>query len=167
MSNRPPLQAHRCPVPLETAGLDRSAFDYADCFEIDVADHDQRTAEQFTRTALEGSPTAVRWTVLAAWSGLLRFRLGPRPSPAHVLGMPIVLSEPGILRLDGRGPLLRGVVTVRRLEPRRVALTTHISFTRRGPARVAWAVAAPLHRLLAGYLLEHAAAAASGLGASR
>jgi hypothetical protein len=134
-------------------------YDYADAFEIRVREPDARTAEQFARCALEQAPWPVRWTVWIAHRYLLRMRLGPRSSPDHILGWKILTSQPDVIHLEAVSPLLgRGVLVLRRVDPTCVVITTYVFYTRPGPARVVWRIAGPLHRRIAPYLLEHAAA---------
>ena len=57
--------------------------DYADYFVAAVSGASQRTAEQWARTILEGTPSGR--SAPALWR-LLGLQLGPRPSPDHVQG---------------------------------------------------------------------------------
>jgi hypothetical protein len=91
---------------------------------------------------------------------LLRLRLGPRSSPDHIFGWKILTTKPDVIQLEAVSPLLgRGVLVGRRRDPTRVLITTYVFYTRPALAGVAWKIAGPLHRWVAGYLLEHAAAA--------
>jgi hypothetical protein len=90
---------------------------------------------------------------------LLRLRLGPRSSPDHIFGWKILTAKPDVIHLEATSPLLgRGVLVGRRPDPSCVVITTYVFYTRPALARVAWKIAGPLHRWVAGYLLEHAAA---------
>lgn len=131
-------------------------YDYADAFEIDIDPDDPRTAEEFTRDALERAPVVIRETVRVAWGQLLRFRLGPHPSADHVLGMGIRSSGPDALGLGADGPLLAATLVVRRTPESRVVIATYISYVRPRPAWLVWAAVGVLHRRLAGVLLERA-----------
>jgi hypothetical protein len=65
-----------------------------------------------------------------------------------------------VVHLEAVSPLLgRGVLVGRKVDPTCVVITTYVFYTRPAPARVAWKIAGPLHRRVARYLLEHAAAA--------
>jgi hypothetical protein len=141
------------------AGLRR--YDYADAFEIRVRERDAHPAEHWARCALEQAPWPARWTVLIAWRFLLQFRLGPRPSPHHVLGGRILVSEPDVIQLEGSGPLMRGIIVARRVAPARMRVTTFVVYKRPG-ARVVWTIAGPIHRRAAPYLMERAAATLQG-----
>lgn len=132
--------------------------DYADAFEIRAAEPDARPAERLARDALERAPRALRALVLLAHRHVLRFRLGPYPSPGHVLGWRVVSAQPDVVRLEAVGPLLHGVLVGRRVDPTRTALTTFLVFRRPLAARAVWSVVGHVHRWVAPYLLERAVA---------
>jgi hypothetical protein len=159
MRDESPPRARRVPVAAEEPLIGSDRYDYSDAFEIRVREPDPRSAEQFVRCALEQAPWLVRSAVLTVQRNLLGLRLGPRPSPDHVLGWKILTSEPEVIHLEAVSPLLRGVLVGRRVDPTCVVITTYVFYTRPAPARVVWKIAGPLHRRIAAYLLEHAAAA--------
>lgn len=133
-------------------------FDYADAFEIRVPTPDPRDAEHFVRDALEQAP---RWVTRAVWSvqrSVLRLRLAPRSSPEHLLGWTIVTTEPDIIHLEAESPVGRGVIVVRRVEPTRAVVTTYLFFARPALGAALWRIVGPLHRRVAPYLMERAAA---------
>jgi hypothetical protein len=147
-------------VVAEEPLIGRDRYDYADAFEIRVLESDRRSAEQFARCALEEAPRPVRWTARVVQRHLLRLRLGPRSSPDHIFGWKILTTKPDVIHLEAVSPLLgRGVLVGRRPDPTRVVITTYVFYARPALARVAWKIAGPLHRWVAGYVLEHAAAA--------
>ena len=155
------------PVPVVAGepliGGDR--YDYADAFEIRLPEPDARSAEQFARCALEQAPWPVRWTIRLAHRHLLRLRLGPASSPDHLLGWKIVTTQPDVIHLEAVSPLLgRGVLVGRRADPTCMVITTYVFYARPAPARVVWRIAGPLHRRIAPYLLEQAAATANRAG---
>ena len=155
-------RARRVPVAAEEPLIGGARYDYADAFEIRVREPDARSAEQFARCALEQAPWPVRWTVWIAQRHLLRLRLAPRSSPDHLFGWTIVTSKPDLIQLEAVSPLLgRGVLVARRSDATRALITTYVFFTRRAAGRVAWSIVAPLHRRVARYLLERAAATAT------
>jgi hypothetical protein len=156
-------RARRVPVDSDEPLIGSDQYDYADAFEIRLREPDARSAEQFARCALEQLPLPVRWTIRIAHRHALRLRLGPRSSPDHLLGWKILTSRPEVLHLEAVSPLLgRGVLVARKVDPTRVVLTTYLFHTRRpAPARVVWNIAGPLHRRIAPYLLERAAATAN------
>jgi hypothetical protein len=142
-------------VPAPDVGDDRP--DYADAFEVRTPERDDRTAELWIRAGLEGAPGWMRWVILLVHRHVLGFRLGPPDAPDHVLGWPIVASEPDEVRLEASSRLLRGVLVGRRVDPSSTRLTTLLFFERPATARVVWAVIGPLHRRIAPYLLTRAA----------
>lgn len=143
-------------LPVGDEALGEGA-DYADRFEIAVADADERTAEQWARGALEGMPAALRAFVLFAHRRLLRLRLGHLESDGNVLGWRIVTSQQDLVQLEAEGPLIRAVLLGRRTSQATMVLRTFVFFRRAPAARVTWAVVGPIHRRVAPYLLERAA----------
>lgn len=145
------------PTAMAQDGSDE--FDYADAFEIRAPAGDERTVEDWMRCGLEGAPLPLRWTILVAHRFVLGFDLAPRSAPGNVMGWRIVTSVPDLTHLQATSPLLRGDLVARRGGAGRVTLCTYLSFRRPGPARLVWTVVGPLHRRIAPYLLERAAAA--------
>jgi hypothetical protein len=130
--------------------------DYADRFEVPLSAGDDRTAEQVFRAGLERAPLPLRWTVLVVHRHILKFRLGPRSSPTHVLGWRIVTVAPDAIQLEASGPQMRGVLVARRGPAGTASLDTFIYY-RRPAARLIWAGVSILHRAVAPYLLQRAA----------
>ena len=130
-------------------------YDYADAFEIELAELEARSPEQLFRAALDNASWVQRWVPIVH-RHLLRFRLGPHPSSEHILGWRIVNSGGDVIQLQADGPLIRGVIVGRRMG-RSAVFTTFVFYVRRLPARVIWAVTGPLHRRIAPYLLERGA----------
>jgi hypothetical protein len=150
--------AQRVAPPTQTPdGSDR--FDYADAFEIRLTAPDERPAVEWMRCGLERAPLPLRWTILVAHRFLLGFRLAPRSAPGNVLGWRIVTSEPDLVHLQASSPLMRGDLMGQRDSPDQMVLSTYLSFRRPVPARLVWFAVGPLHRRIAPYLLERAAAA--------
>jgi hypothetical protein len=137
--------------------------DYADSFEISVAGPDGRTAEEWLRAGLEESPALLRRVIVVAHRHVLGFRLTPLGQSDSVLGWRTTTARPEVIRLEAEGPLLDGVIVGRRLGNRTV-LTTSLRYRRPVLARIVWICVGPLHRRIAPYLLERAAALA---GAAR
>jgi hypothetical protein len=159
MEDQGALRARRVPVAIDEPLLGSDRYDYADAFEIRLLESDARSSEQFARSALEQAPWAARWTIRIAHRHLLRLRLGPDPSPNHIIGWQIVASESDLIHLEALSPLLgRGVLLGRRLAPTRARITTYLFYKRPAPARALWAIAGPVHRKVAPYLLQRAAA---------
>lgn len=149
-------RARRVPVDEPLLGDDR--YDYADAFEIDAREADPRSAEEFARYALEQASAPMRWVIRFVHTRLLLLRLAPLGSPDHVLGWEVTRSEPDVVQLEARSPLLgRGVIVGRRVSPTSTRITTFVVFARPVVRRVVWTMVGPLHRTVAPYLLERAA----------
>jgi hypothetical protein len=118
---------------------------------------DARTAEQFARSALDNAPPFVRVMMRVTQRYLLGFRLGPRAAPDHIQGWRIVRSERTVIQLEVIGVLGRAVVVGQQLDPRKRRLTTYNFYSRPKLGRFIWAIAGPMHRRIAAYLLERAA----------
>jgi hypothetical protein len=146
------VRAHRVEVTDESDTL--AEPDYASSFEVAIADTDVRSAEQWVRATFEGAPRALRWLVALGWRYFLGFRLGPRPSPAHVLGWRIATDTPDSILLELQSPFMTAH-KVLRVEGSRVLTTTFVRYERR-PARALWSVVAPIHHRTEPYLLGHA-----------
>lgn len=131
--------------------------DYTDIFEVRLVPGDARTAEQTFRDGLGDRPSTRGDLVLWIHRHVLRLRLGPARSPDHLIGWPIVRSDPDELVLATCGPLMRGELTLRREDGRRAVLTTRVHYRRRIAARMVWALIGPLHRIVAPQLLARSA----------
>jgi hypothetical protein len=151
------VSARRVDVADETRAVDTLPNpDYASAFEIARATTDTRTPEQWARATWEDCPRGLRLFLLTGWSVGLGLRLGPRPSPAHVLGWKIATATPEAIVLESRSRLMTGHNVVH-TEGARVVWSTFMRFDKR-PARALWSVAAPIHHRTIPYLLEQAAA---------
>lgn len=131
-----------------------TASDYTDVFEAPILDGDQRPAEQMLRDAV--SADAGGGLVLWIHRHILRFRLGPSSSPDHVIGWLIAHSDHDEIVLTTSGPLMRGELTLRRLDGRRATLTTRVHYGHRAAARTVWAMVGPVHRAIAPQLVKRA-----------
>lgn len=134
-----------------------SAADYVDVFEVPITAGDARTAEQTFRDGLGDSPGAGGRLVSWIHRHVLRLRLGPARSSGHLIGWPIVRSDPDELVLAVGGPLMRGELTLRRQDGRRPVLTTRLHYRRRIAAPAVWALIGPLHRVVAPRLMRRSA----------
>lgn len=134
-----------------------SAADYVDVFEVPITAGDARTAEQTFRDGLGDRPGAGGRLVSWIHRHLLRLRLGPARSSGHLIGWPIVRSDPDELVLAVGGPLMRGELTLRRQDGRRAVLTTRLHYRRRIAAPAVWALIGPLHRVVAPRLMRRSA----------
>ena len=153
-------RARRIPVADEEPLIGSDRYDYADAFEIRVRESDARSAEQFARFALEQAPRVVRWIIWIAHRYVIRFRLAPRSSPNHVMGWTILRSEPDVIHLKAVSALARAELLGRRVDPTCTSITTYVFYTRPVAARILLKLVGPVHRRIAPYLLERAAAAA-------
>lgn len=141
----------------ETALGGDGAADYVDVFEVPIRPGDVRTAEQAFRDAVGAEPGAGGSLVSWIHRHVLTFNLGPHSSPQHIIGFAIVRSDPDELVLSTQGPLMRGELTLRRLQGRRATLTTRLHYRHKLAARAVWAAVGPLHRLVAPRLMERSA----------
>ena len=135
---------------------DLTGSDYASAFALAVpADSRVLTPEQWARATFEGAPAPLLRLLPAAWGLGPGLRLGPRPSPGHVLGWSPADSDAHTATITARSGLItaHNGVAVRDDEVVRVTL---VRFERR-VARPLWAAAAPIHHLTVPYLLARAA----------
>ncbi|OBH70572.1 hypothetical protein A5682_09665 [Mycobacterium mantenii] len=149
----------------ERAQTGETAADYVDVFEVPIAAGDVRSAEQAFRDGLGDRPGAGGHLVLWIHRNVLRLRLGPPRSPGHLIGWPIVRSDPDELVLSTRGPLMRGELTLRRQDGQRAVLTTRLHYRHRTAARAVWALIGPLHRIVAPRLMQRSAHKGGALAA--
>src|SRR4051812_10815148 len=91
-----------------------AGIDYADAFEIELAEPDGRSAEEWVRSALEDVPGLVRSTILLVHRHVLRFRLAPPGTPGHLLGWRIVTAEADVFVLETASSFLAGTLVGRR-----------------------------------------------------
>ncbi len=147
-------RAHRVAAVLETRATDNPP-DYRDAFEVPTDRTETRTPEQWARAVFEGALPPVRWFLLVGWRGVLGLRLGPRPSPDHVLGWRIAETSPEAVRLELRSALMTAHLILR-VAGSTAVLTTHVYYTRR-LAHPLWAAAGLIHRQIIPYLLGRAA----------
>jgi hypothetical protein len=130
--------------------------DYCDSFAVGRASSDQRTAQDWFRAAFEESPAVFRHGLPVAWRSLLGLRLGPRPSPDHVLGWRRVSADPELAVYEAQSPITEANL-VMRLETNRAVLSTFVHYRRPAIAGSIFVVAGPIHRAIIPYLLDRAA----------
>lgn len=148
-------RARRIEVPrriAREAGF--AAFDYASAFELASPGARSLAPEQWARAVFEGAPRLLRWVLLRGWGLGLGLRLGPRPSPGHVLGWAVSDAGPDTVILAAHSRLIDARNTVL-VEDGRVVWVTLVRFERRAAAPL-WAAAAPIHHLTVPYLLRRA-----------
>ena len=148
------IAAEAFPTPPQTA---ETASDYTDVFEAPIPDGALRTAEQSLRDAVGDEPGAGGNVIVWIHRHILGFHLGLYSSPDHIIGWPILRSEPDEIVLAAHGPLMQGQLTLRRQDGRRATLTTRLHYHRKVAAGTVWMMVGPLHRLIAPRLIERAA----------
>lgn len=148
------LRVHRITAALERSATDKEP-DYRDAFEVPIDKTDRRTAEQWLRAVFEDAPRPVRWFLLLGWRGVLGLRLGPRPSPDHILGWRIASREHDEVRLELHSALMKAQLTLR-LSSSTAVWSTNVSYTQ-PLARSLWAAVGVIHRQIVPYLLGRAA----------
>jgi hypothetical protein len=129
----------------ELAGLDR--VDYADCFAVRVSS--SRPPEEWIRMTVDAMPKL--FLAVRAAHRTLGLPLAPANSADHVIGWDILRSEADNAVLGNAGVLGVGRI-IGITSPGSVQLTTLLDLNGwRG--RALWAVAAPVHRAVARYVL--------------
>lgn len=115
--------------------------DYADYFVAAASGASQRTAEQWARTILEGTPSGR--SAPALWR-LLGLQLGPRPSPDHVQGWHIAGRGDDWLRAETSSWYMTAQAIVG-VDGDEVYLALFLRFDRR-IARLVWTPVGVVHR---------------------
>jgi Protein of unknown function (DUF2867) len=131
-----------------------AAADYISTFEIRGIDAGARSPEQWARSVFEGAPRVVRGFLLLGWKLLLRLRLGPRNSPAHVLGWEITARTPRTITLQARSAMV-AAHKVLDVHDDGLAVTTAVRYERRR-ARLVWSAIAPIHHRVEPWLITRA-----------
>ncbi|SHF38478.1 hypothetical protein [Streptoalloteichus hindustanus] len=135
--------------------------DYQDAFAVPVDTSARDGAERWVRAVLDDAPAPLRAFLRFGWS-LFGARLGPYPSPAHVMGWRIGENEPDHVRLEVEWTIgLRANLVLRAL-PTSVVLATFVQLDTRA-SRVLWPALIPLHQLILRYVLSRAARSDSSL----
>jgi hypothetical protein len=148
-------KARRIDVPKGILAVDTLANPgYTCAFRLTSPSAKTRSAEEWLRGIMEGAPPPMRWFILAGWIGALRLRLGPRPSPDHVIGWKILSATRTEVVIGVEGATLSAHQVVQ-VNDGEVIHATIVRYDRRF-ARVLWAVAAPIHVRTIPYLMEHA-----------
>ena len=137
---------------------------YSSAFELPAPEARSRTPEQWGRAAFEGAPAVLRAFLVFGWTGVLRLRMGPRPSAEHVLGwhmsgpVPDAGTDTESLVMEAHSGALAtyNVVVV---TDTGVLWATAVHF-KRPVGRVLWRMAQPIHHLSIPRLLRRAGRAA-------
>ncbi|MFE3203493.1 DUF2867 domain-containing protein [Embleya sp. NPDC059237] len=138
----------------ESSGAELPGAEYASAFELGTATARARTPEQWARAAFEGSPAVFRGMLLIGWTLVLGLRLGPRPSPTHVLGWSIATSDADSCTVTASSHMItaRNTLLVR---DDAVVWITRVRHERR-IGRVVWGAIAPIHHLTVPWILRRA-----------
>jgi hypothetical protein len=103
----------------------------------------------------EDAPRPVHWFLLLGWRRVLGLRLGPRPSPDHILGWRIASRQPEEVRLELHSALMVAQLTLH-LASSTAFWSTNVCYTR-PLARPLWAAVGMIHRRMVPSLLGRAA----------
>jgi hypothetical protein len=135
--------------------------DYQDAFSVGVPDAVSDSAEEWLRSIFEGAPAPLRGTVRFGWR-LFGAKLGPFPSPTHIVGWRIEESHPDWVRTDVLWALgLRAQLVVWTTRGS-VLLSTAVEQRSRA-SRVVWPLLIPTHQLILRSQLWRAARARTHL----
>jgi hypothetical protein len=95
VSERKVHRARAIDVSEELRQLDTLAEpDFVYGCAVSPSANDHRTAEQWARSVFEDMPRPLRAFIVLGWVAILRLRLGPRPSPSHMLGWSVLSTTP-------------------------------------------------------------------------
>jgi Protein of unknown function (DUF2867) len=150
------VRARRIEVTDEIRAADTLAEpDYGAAWEVPLEGGPTRSAEQWARATLEDAPRALRGFIVAGWVTVLGLRLGPRPSPDHILGWRYETNAADhiILEEQFRFGTAHNMV---RVDGARVLFATFVRYDK-WEGRPLWAIVAPLHHRIIPYLLGRAA----------
>lgn len=126
--------------------------DYRDCFVVDTALAQQRTAEEWARAILGDAPLSTRRALRAGWTAL-GFDLAAPDAEGCLLGWPVLSSSPDAFVVGGRSRLgIRAELVLRRRHGA-VTLSTLLHLENAG-ARAVWTATTPMHRQVAARVLE-------------
>jgi hypothetical protein len=150
------VKARRTEVPAMVLAVGTLAgANYMCAFEIAGLPPGSRSAEDWLRSIIEDAPRPMQWLIVTGWTTALRLRLGPRPSPDHVLGWKILSSSPTEIVIGVEGAALSAQQLVQ-VQADRVLHATFVRYER-PVARALWGIAAPIHVRSIPYLMERAA----------
>lgn len=134
---------------------DAESVDFACAYDVDIPPDDERTAEQWARSAWEGASAPLRWFMLIGWRVVLRLRLGPTSSPDHILGWNITTRTDDKVVCQLASSFLSASNTFRRVDGKLV-WSTRVEYAR-AVGRVVWPPISLVHRLLVRVALRRAA----------
>ena len=136
---------HRTSPMLGSDGQPK-AHDFSCAYEIAISPGDSRSSEQWGRAVWEGAPPLLRWFMLAGWRLVLGLRLGPRPSPDHILGWQIASRGVDDTVCELRSGFLTAYNVFRTTDGRFV-WSTFVTYDR-SVARLIWLPVSLLHRFI-------------------
>ena len=128
---------------------------YTCAFELASPGAGVRSAEAWLRAMFEDAHPALRAFIVSGWIGALRLRLGPRPSPDHVIGWKILSTTHEEIVIGVESPLVSAHQVLQVSE----GTVTHVTLVHfeRSVAKVVWGVAAPIHVRTIPHLMRRAA----------
>jgi hypothetical protein len=148
-------KVRRIDVPDEILAVDTLGNpNYSCAFELTGPLTDTRSAEDWLRGILEDAAMPMRLFILTGWVAALRLRLGPRPSPDHILGWKILSARPAEIIIGVEGAVLSAHQVVQ-VKDGKVVHATIVRYDR-PVANVLWAASAPIHVRTIPYLMKHA-----------
>jgi hypothetical protein len=145
-----------CDVAAE-ALIGGTAYDYADSFELLLAEPDQHVASEWMEVVLGDASPALMALVAFVHTKVAGFR-GGRADGVGMPGWQVVHMDDDVVMLEASGSLLRAVIVARRVSSMRLTFTTFLFYRSPRAGRMWWFVR-PLHQRVARYLLANAAAA--------
>jgi hypothetical protein len=126
--------------------------DYTDAFLVDAPQAGERTAEEWARAIVEGSPAGLRRTLRMSWRAL-GLKLGPAQSEERVLGWQVHRSQPDHVILASRSIVGFSAELLLTREPRRLLFATLVQL-KNPVARAIWAAITRGHQRTVRYVLE-------------
>jgi hypothetical protein len=152
----PPGAVRQVEVPKAARALSSlSQIDYADAFLLRTGEDDDRTAGQWARTILEGSPFATRAALQSGWSSI-GLKLDGESAGEHMLGWQVRRQTPDLILLGAESRIgMPGELLFQRRN-RALLFATFLQHDN-AVARAVWAGVEPVHLVVVRRLLEHAA----------
>ncbi|MBO0820451.1 MAG: hypothetical protein J2P26_06325 [Nocardiopsaceae bacterium] len=118
--------------------------DYQDAFCASVPEAVSDSAEKWMREVFEGAPAPLRGAVSCGWR-LFGAKLGPFPSPTHIVGWEIEENHPDWIRMNVVWALGLRAQLVLRTAPGSVVVSTAVE-KRSLASRVVWPLLIPVHQ---------------------
>jgi hypothetical protein len=149
------MRARQIELPPEARALSTlSGVGYEDAFVVEVRSAQDRTAEEWARAILEGSPLSLRTGLVATWL-VLGLKLGSPWSRRGVLGWPIRRSTPDVLLLGAGSRAGMPAQLLLKRDERTLLLATFVRHENR-LARAVWARITPGHCRTVRHVLDQA-----------